>query len=72
VATKLNPLTYVVQPMRAAVFGHLEVPAATRAALDPTITWSGWQVPGGVQVLIAVGAALAVLVAGILAFDRTD
>jgi hypothetical protein len=27
---------------------------------------------GGVQVLIAVGAALAVLVTGILAFDRTD
>lgn len=72
VATKLNPLTYVVQPMRTVVFDHLGVSAGTRAALDPTITWWGWEVPLGVQVLLAVTAAAAVLVAGILAFDRTD
>jgi ABC-2 type transport system permease protein len=72
VATKVNPLTYVVQPMRAAVFDHLAVPAGTRAVLDPAITWWGWQVPVGVQVLVGVAAAAAVLAAGILAFDRTE
>jgi len=72
VATKLNPLTYVVQPMRAAIFDHLAVSPSTRAALDPTITWWSWNVPTSIQILIAITAAATVLLAGILAFDRTD
>jgi ABC-2 type transport system permease protein len=72
VLTKLNPLTYVVQPMRYAIFQHMEVPDTVWARLDPTITWGGWQVPVAVQVLIAAGCALAVLAASIAVFDRTD
>jgi ABC-2 type transport system permease protein len=45
VATKLNPLTYAVQPMRSAVFDELAVPATVRDRLDPAITWFGWDVP---------------------------
>lgn len=70
-ATKLNPLTYVVQPMRAALFHHLELSAGTWAALDPGITWLGWSVPGAVQVLVAVACTGIVLGASIVAFDRT-
>jgi ABC-2 type transport system permease protein len=72
VLVRINPLTYVVQPMRAAIFHHLDIPASAWAALDPSITWFGWTVPVGVQVLVAIGCAAVVLVAGVLTFDRTD
>lgn len=69
--TKLNPLTYIVQPMRAAIFRHLDLPPAAWAALDPSISWFGWQVSGVLQVLVAVVVAVAVLVAAVVVFDRT-
>lgn len=69
--TTLNPLTYVVQPMRAAIFDHLQLAPSAWAALDPGITWLGWQVPLPVQVLAAVAFAGVVLAAGIIAFDRS-
>ncbi|MPZ63773.1 MAG: ABC transporter permease subunit [Propionibacteriales bacterium] len=72
VLTKLNPLTYVVQPMRAAIFDHLDVPADAWAALDPSITWWGWEVPIAAQVLVAVVFSGIVLGAAIAAFDRAD
>jgi ABC-2 type transport system permease protein len=72
VLTRLNPLTYLVQPMRVAIFERLDVPASAWAALDPSITWFGWQVPVAVQVLVAVAFAAAVFVAAVAAFDRTD
>ena len=72
VATKLNPLTYAVQPMRSAVFDQLAVPAAVRARLDPAITWFGWDVPIPVQLGVVVVVTLALLVAATALFDRTD
>lgn len=72
VLTRLNPLTYVVQPMRGAIFAHLDLPPGAVAALDPSITWFGWQVPVAVQVLLAVACAGIVLAVGTAAFDRSD
>ncbi|PXY31378.1 ABC transporter permease [Prauserella muralis] len=72
VLTKINPLTYVVQPMRSAVFAHLELPPAARAAFDPAITWGGWVVPGGVQVLVALACTGLIVAAGVALFNRTD
>ncbi len=70
--TKLNPLTYVVQPMRAAIFDHIAIPPAARAAFNPTITWGSWTVPLPVDILIAVAVTAAILSACIAVFDRTD
>jgi ABC-2 type transport system permease protein len=61
--TRLNPLTYAVHPVRTAVFGHLDLPDAVRARLNPDITWFGWAVPTGVQLLLV--AALGALLLGI-------
>ena len=51
VLTRLNPLTYVVQPMRHVTLAHLELSAAEQERLVPVITWFGWAVPVGVQLL---------------------
>lgn len=72
VATKLNPLTYAVQPMRSAVFDELGVTAAVRDRLDPAITWFGWDVPILAQLGVVVVVTLALLVAASALFDRTD
>lgn len=72
VATRLNPLTYAVEPMRSVVFDQLAVSGAARAALDPGLTWGGWHVPVGVQVLLVVVLAVGLLLAAVLRFARTD
>src|SRR6266851_3551797 len=45
VLTRIDPLTYVVGPMRDAVFSHLAIPAFEQHALAPGLTWAGWLVP---------------------------
>jgi ABC-2 type transport system permease protein len=62
VVTRLNPLTYVVQPMRHLVLQHLDLSAAEQARLLPALTWGGWAVPIGVQLL-----AVAVITLGLVA-----
>ena len=49
VLTRLNPLTYVVQPMRHLVLDQLSLTAAEQERLVPVLTWFGWEVPIGVQ-----------------------
>jgi ABC-2 type transport system permease protein len=70
--TRLNPLTYAVEPMRAAVFHQLDVDATARARLDPGIHWWGWSVPVGLQVALVVVLGVGLLAAATLRFARTD
>jgi len=62
VLTRLNPLTYVVQPMRHLVLDHLDLTAAEQERLVPVLTWFGWHVPIGVQL-----GAVAVVTLGLCA-----
>ena len=60
VLTRINPLTYAVEPMRHVVFD-----APRRAAgacwprLDPGITWGSWVVPIWLDVLVIAAARRA-------------
>lgn len=75
VATVLNPFTYVVGPMRSAVFASLDVntpPGNARAVFDPGITWAGWAVPVPVQVLVAVASTVVLLASAVALFNRTE
>ena len=45
ILTRIDPLTYVVGPMRHAVFSHLSLPAGAQHLLAPGVTWGGWVVP---------------------------
>ncbi len=45
VLTRIDPLTYVVGPMRHAVFSHLSLNPVVASRLSPSITWLGWPVP---------------------------
>src|SRR6201995_2510065 len=49
VLTRLDPLTYIVYPMRYAVFSHLPLPSQATELLSPSLTWFGWTVPVGLS-----------------------
>ena len=72
VLTRLNPLTYAVEPMRAVVFAQLDLDEATRQALDPGITWGGWLVPVWLQVLLVAVLGASMLAVAAVQFRRTD
>jgi ABC-2 type transport system permease protein len=72
VVTLLNPMTYAVEPMRAVVFDHLDVDAATRATLDPGIYWGSFHVPVALQTLIVIVVSLGLLGLAVARFARTE
>ena len=70
--TRINPLTYAVDPLRHAVFAHITASPQLKARFDPGVTWFGWQVPVGLEVVLVVVMGVALLGAGIAQFRRTD
>jgi hypothetical protein len=68
----LNPMTYVVEPMRAVVFDNLDVDPTTWATLDPGIFWFGWPVPIWLQVTLVVACSTALLGVAVARFARTE
>jgi ABC-2 type transport system permease protein len=72
VLTRVDPLTYVVDPMRRAVFDHLTVSPQALDALSPGVTWAGWLVPLGLSLTIVAVMGLAMLGVAIAEFRKTE
>jgi len=72
VLTRVNPLTYAVEPMRHAVFERLAVPPAVLARLDPGITWGSFVVPIWLDVLVIVILGSIMLAIAAIQFRRID
>ena len=72
VLTRLNPLTYVVQPMRHLVLEHLSLTEAERERLLPVLTWFGWEVPIGVQLLTVALITLGLVMLAARVFRTTE
>ena len=70
VLNRLDPLTYAVDPMRRAVFAHLNISQGARRALDPGLTWWGWHVPGLVAAGVVALLGLGMLSVAIFEFSR--
>ena len=72
VLTKLDPLTYAVDPMRRAVFAHVHASAALAQRLNGGVTWDGWRLPIPLELgLVAVGA-LVVLALAVWQFNKVE
>ena len=69
---RVDPLTYAVDPMRRAVFAHLDISPAARAALDPGVTWFGWRVPTLVEVGVVALLGCAMLGVAVWEFSRAE
>src|ERR1051326_7412282 len=72
VLTRLDPLTYVVGPMRHAVFSHLSLSPFAVHALSPAITWAGWQVPILLSLGIVAAMGLAMMGVAIATFSKPE
>jgi ABC-2 type transport system permease protein len=72
VLNRVDPLTYAVDPMRRAVFAHLDISPAARAALDPGVTWFGWRVPGLVEAAVVAFLGLLMLGIAVWEFSRAE
>jgi ABC-2 type transport system permease protein len=72
VLTKINPLTYAVDPMRHLVFSHLDVSEEARKTLDPGVTWFGWQLPPLFEAGLVLLLGLAMMAVAIWKFSRTE
>jgi ABC-2 type transport system permease protein len=72
ILNRIDPLTYAVDPMRRAVFAHLDISAAARRALDPGVTWWGWHVPTLVEAAVVALLGLVMLLIAIAQFSRAE
>jgi len=72
VLNRLDPLTYAVDPIRRAVFAHLDVTESARQALAPGVTWWGWHLPGLFEAALVALIGLSMLGVAILQFRRTE
>jgi len=72
VLNRVDPLTYAVDPMRRAVFAHLDISTAARAALDPGVTWFGWRVPGLLEAGVVALLGCAMLAIAVWEFSRAE
>jgi ABC-2 type transport system permease protein len=61
-----------VDPMRRLVFAHLDISQAARNALDPGVTWFGWRVPTGLEVLVIALLGLTMLGIAIWEFSTSE
>ncbi|MEU7897714.1 ABC transporter permease [Nonomuraea sp. NPDC049152] len=72
VLTTVNPLTYAVDPMRQAVFSHLDLPPQVNALLNPGVQWFGWQVPPSMELALVALLGLALLGIAIAQFRKAE
>jgi ABC-2 type transport system permease protein len=72
VLTRIDPLTYIVGPMRHAVFSYLSVPEAYKQRLSPGVTWGSWEVPILLSLGIVAVMGLTMMVIGIAEFRKTE
>ena len=72
VLTRIDPLTYIVDPMRHAVFSHLSVSPLAVRALSPGITWDGWVVPLGLSLAMVAAMGAVMLGIAIAEFRKTE
>jgi ABC-2 type transport system permease protein len=72
VLTRVDPLTYIVAPMRHAVFDHLSVNPVALHALSPGVTWDGWLVPLGLSLAMVAAMGLGMLFIAIAEFRKTE
>jgi ABC-2 type transport system permease protein len=70
--TKLDPLTYAVDPMRRAVFSHVSIDAATRAKLAPGVTWGSFRLPTWLELGMVAVLGLGALAVAIVQFSKAE
>jgi daunorubicin resistance ABC transporter membrane protein len=72
VVTRFDPITYIVDPMRHAVFDHLAISRLANHALAPGISWGGWLVPQWLSLAMVAFMGVLMLSIAIAEFRKTE
>jgi ABC-2 type transport system permease protein len=72
VLNRVDPITYAVDPIRRAVFAHLDISEAARHTLAPGVTWWGWHLPGIFEAALVALLGMGMLAIAIWQFSRTE
>jgi ABC-2 type transport system permease protein len=72
VLNRLDPITYAVAPMRTLVFANLNLSEEATHALNPPITWFGWEVPIALQVFMVFALGMVMLGIAIVEFNAGE
>ncbi|HXW32225.1 MAG TPA: ABC transporter permease [Acidimicrobiales bacterium] len=72
VLTRLDPLAYIVDPMRRAVFAHVHTTPQIAKVFGATLTWGSWHLPVGLELGISAAFGAVMLAVAVVAFSRTD
>ena len=68
----INPVTYAVHAVRSTVFHYLDAPQQAKDALNPPLTWNGWEVPMAVQLGVVIVLGLALLAVAAKQFEKAE
>ncbi|HZU80619.1 MAG TPA: ABC transporter permease [Acidimicrobiales bacterium] len=72
VLTRLDPLAYIVDPMRRAVFAHVHTTPAVTRVFGATMTWGSYHLPIWLELLLTAAFALLMLVLAVANFSKSD
>jgi ABC-2 type transport system permease protein len=72
VLTRLDPLSYAVDPMRRAVFTYVSATPAIQQRLNGGLTWGGWRLPIALELGIVVAVAVVSLVLAVWQFGKAE
>ena len=69
VLTKIDPLSYAIDPMRRAIFSHISASPALTQLLNAGMTWNGWRLPEALELGLIAVLGLAFLGAAVPQFS---
>jgi ABC-2 type transport system permease protein len=72
VLTKIDPLSYAVDPMRRAIFSHISASPALGQLLNAGMTWNGWRLPVALELGLIAALGLIFLSAAVVRFSRPE
>jgi ABC-2 type transport system permease protein len=70
VLSKLDPLSYAVDPLRKEVFSYLKIPPIIRSTFNPGVSWGSWHLPVYFELALVAVAAVLMLGTAIRQFSR--
>jgi ABC-2 type transport system permease protein len=70
--TKIDPLSYAVDPMRRIVFAHVSFPASAAHTLNPGMSWGSWRLPVGLELGLVAVLGVMLLMVAVFSFSKTE
>jgi ABC-2 type transport system permease protein len=70
--TKIDPVSYIVDPMRRAVFNHINVSAAAQLKFSPGLHWGSWRLPVVLELGLVLALTLITLGFSVKMFSKQD